>query len=366
MKIGILGGGQLARMLALAGYPLGMEFMVLDPAGDACARPLAQGIQAPYGDPAGLERLAREVDLVTYEFENVPAEAVARLQGQGKVFPGPLALATARDRLAEKRLFHELEIETAPFAAVEDEESLAAAVDRVGLPAILKSRTLGYDGKGQVRIGADEEPRAAWRALGEVPAILEGVVAFEREVSLIGVRGRDGAMAFYPLAENLHGDGILRLSRSRPGDPLQSRAETLVARILERLDYVGVLAVEFFQVGEQLLANEMAPRVHNSGHWTIEGAVASQFENHLRAVAGWPLGATSPTGHAAMVNLIGEAPPPSRVLKIPGAHLHLYGKASRPGRKVGHVTLVDAQQSRLEERLADLLEVLGEGGETGE
>jgi len=354
MKVGILGGGQLARMLTLAGYPLGLDFVVLEPATDACAAPLATAIHADYGDGAALERLSKSVDLVTYEFENVPAEAVARLERESRVYPPPAALATARDRLPEKRLFRELEIETAPFAAVDDETGLASAVAEVGLPAILKTRTLGYDGKGQAVLQPGDDPLVAWDRLGRVPAILEGFVAFQREVSLVCVRGRDGAVAFYPLSENVHREGILRLSRSLADDPLQPQAEEYARRILERLEYVGVLAIEFFQVGDRLLANEMAPRVHNSGHWTIEGAVTSQFENHLRAIAGLPLGDTAATGHAAMVNLIGEPPEASAVLAVPGAHLHLYGKAPRPGRKIGHVTLVERDPGVLEEKLAEL------------
>ncbi len=355
MRIGILGGGQLARMLALAGYPLGLEFTVLEPAPDACALPLARPLQADYDDPAALERLAGEVAAVTYEFENVPAEAAAWLDAHTRVHPPVQALATARDRLHEKRLFNELGIGTAPFAAVDDVAGLERAIGEVGLPAVLKTRTLGYDGKGQVVLRSGDDPAAAWRAIGGVPAILEGFVDFRREVSMVCVRDAAGDCRFYPLAENLHREGILRLSRSRLDDPLQETAEVHARRVLERLDYVGVLAIEFFQVGETLLANEMAPRVHNSGHWTIEGAVTSQFENHLRAVAGLPLGDTAATGHAAMVNLIGELPEIPAVLAQPGVHLHLYGKAPRPGRKIGHLTLVEPDAASLERKLEALL-----------
>ena len=355
MRVGILGGGQLARMLALSGYPLGLDFTVLEPAPDACAAPLGRHLQADYADADALARLAAECEVVTYEFENVPAEAVSRLQKDRPVCPPPHALAAARDRLLEKTLFNQLDIETAPFAQVDDDASLAAAIDQVGLPAVLKTRTLGYDGKGQVVIRHADQAADAWQAIGRVPAILEGFVPFDREVSLIAVRSRTGELAFYPLSLNHHLDGILRLSFSLAGDPMQARAEAYAQRLLERLDYVGVLAIEFFQVKERLLANEMAPRVHNSGHWTIEGAVTSQFENHLRAILGWPLGDTAATGRAAMVNLIGELPEGSALLKVPGLHLHLYGKAPRPGRKLGHLTLVEADTPLLGVKLRRLL-----------
>ena len=366
MRVGILGGGQLARMLALAGYPLGLDFTVLEPAADACAAALARHLHADYADPAALETLAGESDCITYEFENVPAESVARLHRELPVYPPPHALAAARDRFLEKTLFNQLEIETAPFADVQDEETLQQALEQVGLPAVLKTRTLGYDGKGQAVIREAGELQQAWEAVGRVPAILEGFVRFEREVSLVSVRSREGEVAFYPLARNHHREGILRLSLSLEKDPAQELAESYAQRMLERLDYVGVLAIEFFQIGEHLLANEMAPRVHNSGHWTIEGAVTSQFENHLRAILGMPLGDTSATGHAAMVNLIGELPHIPEVLRLPGAHLHLYGKAPRAGRKIGHVTLVEENARLLQVKLDRLRELVpgvpGEGG----
>jgi 5-(carboxyamino)imidazole ribonucleotide synthase len=339
MKVGILGGGQLARMLALAGYPLGLDFVVLEPAEDACAAPLAGHVRAAYDDPRALEELAGRVNLVTYEFESVPAGAVEQLGASLPVYPPANALATARDRNNEKNLFNELGIETAPFAEVHDLAGLKQAVERVGLPAILKTRTLGYDGKGQQVIHPGDKLEAAWKAVGQVPCVLEGFVDFDREVSIIAVRSLSGELAFYPLAENVHKDGILRLSTCLHGDSHQFLAEDYARRVLEHLDYVGVLAIEFFQVGERLLANEMAPRVHNSGHWTIEGAQTSQFENHLRAILDLPLGSTAPQGYTAMVNLIGELPDVETILSVENAHLHLYGKAPRQGRKIGHVTL---------------------------
>ncbi|WP_456405031.1 5-(carboxyamino)imidazole ribonucleotide synthase [Thiolapillus sp.] len=358
MKIGILGGGQLARMLALAGYPLGLDFMVLEPAADACAGPLSEHVTAAYDDPEGLEKLAAACGLVTYEFESVPAAAVERLGLSLPVFPPAGALATARDRNHEKTLFNELGIETAPFVEVHDLRTLKKAVAQIGLPAILKTRTLGYDGKGQQVIRSGDDLQAKWVAIGEVPAILEGLVDFDREVSIIAVRSVSGEMAFYPLAENVHHEGILRLSTCLPDDSHQPLAEDYARRVLKHMDYVGVLAIEFFQVGSHLLANEMAPRVHNSGHWTIEGAQTSQFENHLRAILDLPLGGTAPVGHAAMVNLIGELPDTSAVLQLKNTHLHLYGKMPRAGRKIGHVTVREDSERALQARLAQLQDLM--------
>ncbi len=358
MKIGILGGGQLARMLALAGYPLGLDFVVLEPAEDACAAPLAGHVQAAYDDPQALEALAGQVDLVTYEFESVPADAVEQLCTSLPVYPAANALATARDRNNEKNLFNELGIETAPFAEVHDLAGLEQAVAQVGLPAILKTRTLGYDGKGQQVIRPGDSLETAWKAVGEVPCVLEGFVDFDREVSIIAARSVSGELAFYPLTENVHKEGILHLSTCLHDDSHQPLAEDYARRVLERLDYVGVLAIEFFQVGAHLLANEMAPRVHNSGHWTIEGAQTSQFENHLRAILGLPLGSTAPQGHAAMVNLIGELPDEKAVLAVENAHLHLYGKAPRAGRKIGHVTLRESSAERLHAALDKIYKIL--------
>jgi 5-(carboxyamino)imidazole ribonucleotide synthase len=364
VRVGIVGGGQLGRMLALAGYPLDIRCTLLDPSADACGGQVAPLLQAAYDDEDGLRRLATASDVVTYEFENVPAGAVEALQSAGAaVHPGPEALATAQDRLAEKTLFRELGIPTAPFAAVDDQASLDAALAEVGAPAILKTRRLGYDGKGQARIDEPREAHAAFEALGagEVPLLLEGRVPFRRELSVLGVRGRDGELRTYPLVENEHREGILRLSLA-PAEGvdqgLQDAADDLARRILERLNYVGVLAVELFEVKGELWANEIAPRVHNSGHWTIEGAETSQFENHLRAVLGLPLGSTAPRGHAAMLNLIGDVPAREGALDVEGAHLHLYGKTGRAGRKVGHVTVVtpDAGATRAAvDRLRDVL-----------
>ena len=355
MIVGIVGGGQLARMLALAGHPLGLEFVFLDPAPDACAAPLGRHLLGPYGDAALLAQLAGQASVVTYEFENVAAENVEYLSGLTTVHPNANALATARDRLREKNLFRTLSIPTPAFAPVDTRAELERAVGEIGVPAVVKTRTLGYDGKGQAVLRRAGDLDAAWARLGGAPLIVESFVPFDREVSVIAVRARNRETRFYPLAENTHRGGILSLSLSRPDDPMEALAQDYARRLLDALDYVGVLALELFQTGDQLLANEFAPRVHNSGHWTIEGAETSQFENHLRAILGWPLGSTAPRGCAAMVNFIGVMPETSRVLAIPGAHLHDYRKAPRPGRKIGHATVRADEAGALQAGLDQLL-----------
>jgi 5-(carboxyamino)imidazole ribonucleotide synthase len=341
-RLGVLGGGQLGRMLALAGHPLGVRCRFLEPAAEAPAAQVAERLRADFNDLANIDAFLAGLDAVTYEFENVPLPLAETLATRLPLHPPPAALAASQDRLAEKTLFRKLGLATAPFVAVEERASLAAAVAQVGTPALLKTRRFGYDGKGQYPLHRPEDSDAAWEALGGVPLVLEGWVPFRRELSLIAARGQDGQTVFYPLVENHHAGGMLRLTLApAPGlaAGLQQEAERLVHAILEELAYVGVLAVEFFEVNGRLVANEMAPRVHNSGHWTIEGAETSQFENHLRAVLGWPLGSTALLGPCAMLNLIGTLPPTVAVLAVPGAHLHLYGKTPRPGRKLGHITL---------------------------
>ncbi|AEJ20568.1 5-(carboxyamino)imidazole ribonucleotide synthase [Gracilinema caldarium] len=351
-RIGILGGGQLARMLALAGHPLGLEVAFLDPAPDACAGVVARQVRGPYDDVAKLEELAAWADIITYEFENVPVQAVHFLEErQQLVYPPAKALATSRDRLAEKQLFTELGIPTPAFAAIESLADLEQAVQSIGFPAVLKTRTMGYDGKGQVVIRRAEDCKIAWEQIQGRSAILEAFVDFTREVSIIAVRSSTGEEAFYPVTENVHREGILRLSRPRRNDRRQAEAETCARKILDRLDYVGVLALELFDTPQGLMANETAPRVHNSGHWTIEGAVTSQFENHLRAILGLPLGATVLRGAAAMINCIGTMPEMEAILAIPGAHYHSYGKEARPGRKVGHYTITAETDEVLDELL---------------
>ncbi len=357
MRIGILGGGQLGRMLALAGVPLGHEMIVLTPDRDAPAAAVARTIVAPYEDPAALDELARSCDVVTYEFENVPAEVVDRLLEKVPVHPSAEALRTAGDRLNEKELFSRLGIPTVPYRAVDAASAMDDAVRSVRLPAVLKTRRFGYDGKGQRVLRRGEDVEGAYTGLGGGALLLEGFVDFRRELSIVAVRGLGGEVAFYPLVENRHEGGILRFTRA-PAPHLdagqQAKAEGYVRAILEALDYVGVIALELFDDGVDLLANEIAPRVHNTGHWTIEGAETSQFENHLRAITGAPLGSTAPRGESAMINIIGALPDAQRILAVPGAYLHLYGKAPRPGRKIGHVTVVAADGSTLDARLEAL------------
>ena len=361
--VGVLGAGQLGRMLALAGYPLGLRFAFFDENAEAPAGHLGPLTAASWDDHAALDAFANSVDLVTYEFENVPVTAAQRLAEHVPVFPPPGALRVAQDRLNEKNLFRDLDIETVTFATVDTRDELDSAVAEIGFPSVLKTRRQGYDGKGQrvLRRGADLDP--AFAAIGGAPLILEAFVPFEREVSILAARSRTGETAYWPLVENVHRDGILRLSIApapRADGALTDAAVAISAKALEALDYVGVLAIELFQYEGRLLANEMAPRVHNSGHWTIEGAKTSQFENHLRAILGLPLGAPDAIGVSAMINLIGETPDPGALLGIEGAHLHLYGKPARPGRKLGHVTLVEPGREALERALSQVATIVAE------
>jgi 5-(carboxyamino)imidazole ribonucleotide synthase len=361
VKIGILGGGQLGRMLALAGYPLGLEFRILDPKATACAADVAEHRQGDYDDPRALDAFADGLDTVTYEFENVPRSAADHLAGRVPVYPPPPALDVAQDRLVEKTFFRDRGIPTAPFEAVDDRDQLTAAVAALGTPAVLKTRRFGYDGKGQFVLRSPEDADAAWKSLGGRPLILEGFVPFRRELSILSVRGRDGAGRTYPLVHNTHEQGILVRSLAPAPEvstELQATAANYAARVMAALDYVGVLAIELFEHEGDLLANEMAPRVHNSGHWTIEGAETSQFENHVRAVAGLPLGPADPIGVSFMLNLIGTVPSLEAMLAVEGAHVHLYAKSARPRRKLGHVTVRAADAGAAldrAERLARLL-----------
>jgi 5-(carboxyamino)imidazole ribonucleotide synthase len=358
--LGILGGGQLARMLALAAAPLGVNSLVVDSAADACAGQVAPLLKADWTDYAALEDFARKVDVVTFDFENVPSETAQWLAGRVAVFPSPRALAVAQDRLAEKTLFRECGLATPEFMAVDDRAGLDHALAAVGAPAILKTRRLGYDGKGQFRLKSPADADAAWVALGAQAEkhglILEAFVPFQRELSVVAVRGRDGDFRTWPLTRNWHVDGVLSMSLApAPNiDALQPRATALARTLAERLDYVGVFALELFVKDGELLGNEMAPRVHNSGHWTIEGAHTSQFENHVRAVLGLPLGDTGARGLSAMFNWIGELPDPVPVLRGVDAHWHDYGKSARAGRKVGHATVCAPDAGQLAQRLEAL------------
>jgi 5-(carboxyamino)imidazole ribonucleotide synthase len=341
MKIGIIGAGQLGRMLALAGYPLALQFRFLDSSTDSPGGQVAPIVTGAFDDPASLERLAADSDLVTYEFENVPVSALENVARTRTVWPPVDALRVSQDRLLEKQLFEKLRIPTPPFRAVDSLDDLQAAVRELGYPSVVKTRRLGYDGKGQRYIRKPADVETAWSALGSAPLILEGFVHFEREVSIVGVRSTSGEVRAYPIVANTHRDGILRVTLAPHRHPaLQRTAETHLKRVLKHFDYAGVLTIEFFVQRGRLVANEMAPRVHNSGHWTIEGAATSQFENHLRAILGLPLGDTTPVGHAAMINFIGRMPPREELLGVPALHWHDYGKEPRPGRKLGHCTVV--------------------------
>ncbi len=352
MIVGILGGGQLGRMLALAGHPLGLQFRFFDSSTALPVKSIAETFIGPYEDFNLLKKFAKGLDLVTYEFENVPVEAVRYLETLLPVFPSSQALEISQDRLHEKTLFQHLKIPTPKFKAIHSREELIQAVRELGYPCLLKTRRLGYDGKGQFLIKTKKDTQKAWERLGKTPLILEQFIKFKRELSILAVRSKKGLCTFYPLVENHHREGILHHSLApapKVSRKLQSLAQTYAKRILKKLNYTGVLAIEFFQCGDQLIANEMAPRVHNSGHWTLEGAETSQFENHLRALLGLPLGSTRVVGHSVMYNLIGRLPPLGKILKIPGTHLHLYGKTPKEGRKLGHVTCLSSNSKKLRE-----------------
>ncbi len=369
MRIGVLGGGQLGRMLALAGIPLGHRFVFLEPAPDCPASDVGRVVQAPYDDPDGLDELAEASDVVTYEFENVPLDAAKRLGERVEVYPPPEALRVSQDRLLEKRFLRSCGIPTPNFHPVRELSDLPEALRATGLPAVAKLRRMGYDGKGQTLVRSADE---AWGEIGSLldkhgELVLESLVRFDRELSVVAVQGAGGAGAdrrFYPLAENRHEGGILRETRapaSRASAGIREKAKQFAGRVLDRLRYRGILAVEFFQTGDALLANEFAPRVHNSGHWTQDGMDVCQFEAHVRAVAASPfaLGAATPS---AMINLIGEEPALDAVLGMRGVFVHLYGKAPRPGRKLGHVNVCGGDDETVERRRRRVLAALKEQG----
>jgi len=366
VRIGILGGGQLGRMLALAGYQLGIEFRFFDPNAGAPVGQIGQLIAANYDDRVALERFLENVDVVTYEFESIPISTVEFVSQRVTVFPPAKALETAQDRLFEKKLFQSLDIPTPKFEAVDSIDDLRRAIDSIGLPAVLKTRRLGYDGKGQFVLRTVNDVEAGWQTLGKSPLILEGFVPFQHELSVLGVRNTAGNEVFYPPVENVHREGVLRRSESPAPNitpELAALAIEYCRRIMDRLEYVGVLALELFAADGAVLANEIAPRVHNSGHWTIEGAETSQFENHLRAILGLPLGVTTLRGRSVMYNVLGHIPDVERVVAIEGAHLHLYGKAPTERRKVGHVTLVAQTSAGVERGARQVAEALGLGPE---
>ncbi len=350
MKLGIVGGGQLGRMLAEAALPLGIKTAFLDPSDQACAQDCGELFCAPYDDVEALSKLSDFSDAVTFEFENVTPEAVAQLSESQPVYPPAIALETARDRWSEKSLFQKLEIPTATLALVDDQSSLEQAVETTGFPCVLKTRTLGYDGKGQKILRSRDDVAGTFEELGGVPMLLEGFVEFEYEVSCIGVRDRNGHSVFYPLVENEHRNAMLHRSQPIVNSPLQSQAEAAVKAVMDALDYIGTMAFEFFVCGDDLIANEIAPRVHNSGHWTIEGSCCSQFENHVRAVMDMPLGSTEIRVPVVMYNVIGKRPDTNALLSVPGVHWHDYTKTERVGRKIAHITVTATTENDLKTR----------------
>ena len=347
-RIGILGAGQLGQMLALAGIPLGVRFSFYSPTPSPTADAVGTVTIGEYDDAESLRAFARSVDVVTYEFENVSAEAVSIIESECKVWPPRDALFTSQDRALEKERFTRLGIPVAPYRLVESLDDLVGAIAEVGPRGILKTRRFGYDGKGQVRIGSQADAAEALASLGGSGLVYEQLVDFQRELSVIAVRTWDGVTTCYPTVQNHHRSGILRTTIApapNVDDGRRAEAERYVRALLQDFAYVGIIALELFDTGSGLLANEMAPRVHNSGHWTIEGAETSQFENHVRAVCGLPTGSCEPVGHSVMVNLIAEHPDTDAVLRVADAHLHLYGKTERPGRKLGHITVRSSSQA---------------------
>lgn len=347
--IGIFGGGQLGRMLAQAGLPLGLQCSFVENTPDCPA-----AVLGPVYPSGQLADFAAQAEVISLEFENTPLADVDRLPADQPLYPPRLALATAQNRLLEKALFAQLDIPVPGYRAVHQPADLHAAVAALGLPLVVKTATGGYDGKGQAILRDAAQTDIVWQQLGagQVALIAEAFVPFQREVSIIAVRGQDGEIRCWPLAENHHHEGILSHSivPAPDSDGLLADAQAYISRLLEHLQYVGVLTLELFVTASGLVANEMAPRVHNSGHWSIEGAVCSQFENHMRAVAGLPLGSTALVQPCVMINIIGQHPRREAILAIEGAHLHLYGKAERPGRKLGHITLMAAEPDLLRER----------------
>lgn len=339
--LAILGGGQLGRMLGLAAIPLGYRCRFLDPNPESPALVAGDLLVGAYDDEARLAELTDGAEVVTYEFENVPASAAHWLESHATVRPGPAALEVAQDRLREREKFRELGIASPRSWKIDSVADLEAASKQLGGQGLLKTRRMGYDGKGQQRVQGPSDAQAAFDAIKGQPSILDEMIPFERELSVVAVRGVDGDIRCYPICENVHAKGILQrtIAPTRVDDAVARDARDAAAALMESLDYVGVLALEFFDAGGTLLANEFAPRVHNTGHWTTEGALTSQFENHVRAVCGLPLGETGARGPSAMINLLGDIPSLPELLAIRGVHVHIYGKAPRPGRKVGHVTI---------------------------
>ena len=362
MTVGIVGAGQLGRMLALAGYPLGLDFLFLDPAANAPAGQVAPVLTGAFTEARLLDELSQRSEVLTFDWENISVDALRALKGDTRIAPPIPALATAQDRVSEKKLFERLGIPTTRWLAVSSRAQLTRALRDIGLPGVIKTRRLGYDGKGQAVIRTHEDAERAWEQLGSAPLLYEELIPFDCEVSIIGARSPRGEVVVYPLNGNVHSEGILRLTRAPYGPPRWQRlAAGYLQKVLKHFRYTGILTIEFFVKGGKLLANEMAPRVHNSGHGTIEGAATSQFENHLRAILNLPLGSTRALGYSAMLNLIGTMPPREQLLAQGELHYHDYGKQPRPGRKLGHCTLVEATATARDRRARQLLAQLAPG-----
>jgi 5-(carboxyamino)imidazole ribonucleotide synthase len=362
MTVGIVGAGQLGRMLALAGYPLGLNFLFLDPAQDAPAGQVAPQLTGAFTEARLLNELSERSEVLTFDWENISVDALRALKGDTRIAPPIPALAAAQDRVSEKKLFERLGIPTTRWMAVSTRAQLTRAVRDVGLPAVIKTRRFGYDGKGQAVLRTPDDVEKAWADLGTQPLLLEEMIPFDCEVSIIGARSPRGEVVIYPLNGNVHSGGILRLTRAPYGPPRwQKLAAGYLEKVLKHFRYTGILTIEFFVKGGKLIANEMAPRVHNSGHWTIEGAATSQFENHLRAILNLPLGSTRALGYSAMLNLIGTLPPRENLLAEGELHYHDYGKQPRAGRKLGHCTLVEATATARDKRARRLLGQLAPG-----
>ncbi len=360
-NVGILGGGQLAQMLALAGIPLGLRFVFFDPTEDCCAAALGQHIKADFDDWSQLKIFAESVDIVTFEFENIPLAAIEYVRNIRPVYPEINALQAKQDRLVEKQLFQRLGIATPMFVDIKSRHDLDEAPDILGLPFVIKSRYGGYDGKGQWLVKSADQTADVWAQIDGLPCIAEQWIDFSREVSMVAVQNRHADKVFYDLAENQHNRGILHTTINRPGDPMAGKAQAIISQLMDELNYCGVMALELFQINGQLMANEFAPRVHNTGHWTIEGAGTSQFENHLRAILNLPLGDTGHNGQWVMLNLVGDLPDLTKISSMANSHLHDYRKQARPGRKLGHLTVrADPREGpdRLALRLKDSFEFL--------
>jgi len=358
--IGILGGGQLARMMALAGIPLGFEFSFLDPSAEACAKSLGSLVQADFADADAASKMAEAIDIATYDFENVPAASATAVAAVKPMYPGVTALEACQDRWVEKNLVAGLDIPVPSFEPVKSRTDLMAACQKLGFPSVLKTRRLGYDGKGQAVLRQQEDMERAWQRFGDFELILESFVPFDAECSVIGVRSLSGEIRFWPVSRNHHVNGVLTLSRAGGlNDQIQAAAEKVGRRLLQHFDYVGIMTVEFFVRDGTLLVNEIAPRVHNSGHWTIDGSTTSQFDNHIRAITGLPLGSTAQTNHALMFNWLGELPDRDALLEVEGLHWHDYGKSPRPGRKLGHATVTAPDAASLQQRANQVANLLG-------